>query len=415
MAGNSLLTIDMITREAVRLFKNSNLFVMNIDTQYDPAFGIDGAKIGDTLRIRLPNDYIVTDGPAMQLQDTTEQYTTLTVSTYKTVAVPFTSAERTLSLDDYAERVMAPLINNLAGEVAATIMTNASNNVCNFVSNKDATGTTGVGQTGNIISPTSSQFLLANAAIDNNSGDMNTRRVVNSPDTDARTTVSLQGLLNPTPEISQQFRSGMMKSGLGYEKWFRDQTVIVHTAGTFSAGGTVNGALQSGTTITVNAITGTLKKGDIVTFAGVNSVNRVTKRSQGKLRQFVIIADTLTGATSVTIYPALTPPVGGANVQYQTVDASPADAAAMILATKASEVYYRSIAFVQKAITMATADLVLVKNAVVECARAQYDGISMRVLTDYLPGTDQIATRTDVLFGSLTTRPEWCCVIGDAI
>lgn len=413
--ANSLLTIDMITREAVRLFKNSNMFIMNIDTQYDPAFAVDGAKIGTALRIRLPNDYVPTRGPAMQLQDTTEQYTTLNVSDQVNIAVPFTTAERTMSLDDYAERVMAPLINNLAGEVAATVMTNASANACNFVSNKDATGTTGVAQTGNIIAPTSQQLTLSNAALDNNSGDMNTRRLVNSPDTDAKLTISMQGLFNPVPEISQQFRSGMFKSGLGFERSFRDQTVIVHTAGTFSAGGTVNGGTQTGSSILVNAITGTLKKGDIVTFAGVNSVNRVTKRTQGKLRQFVVTADVATTATTIPIYPALTPAIAGVSQQYQTVDASPLNGAAMILATKASEVYYRSLAYVQKAITMATADLVLPRKAVEEAARANYDGISMRVLTDYLPGTDQLATRVDVLFGSLTTRPEWVCIVADAV
>jgi len=60
----------------------------------------------------------------------------------------------------------------------------------------------------------------------------------------------------------------MMKSGLGYDRWFRDQTVIKHTTGTFSAGGTVNGAQStstSGGNLLVNAITGTFKKGDIVT------------------------------------------------------------------------------------------------------------------------------------------------------
>jgi len=71
-----------------------------------------------------------------------------------------------------------------------------------------------------------------------------TRRVVNDPTTDARTTVSLQGLLNPTPEISAQFRTGMMKSGLGYERWFRDQTVIKHLA-VLGIYGTVNGAGQT--------------------------------------------------------------------------------------------------------------------------------------------------------------------------
>jgi hypothetical protein len=36
--------------------------------------------------------------------------------------VSFNTAERTMKLDDYSERVLAPMINNLAGDVAATIM-----------------------------------------------------------------------------------------------------------------------------------------------------------------------------------------------------------------------------------------------------------------------------------------------------
>lgn len=420
MAGNSLLTIDAITREAVRLFKNSNLFVMNMDTQYDPAFAVDGAKIGNSLRIRLPNDYIVTSGPEMQLQSTTEQYTTLTVSDQRNVAVPFTTAERTMSIDDYSEIVMAPMINNLAGKVAATVMQGSEGGVCNFVSNKDNTAAlNAVSATGAIISPTSEQFLLANANLDDNSADPMTRRVVNDPTTDARTTVSLQGLLNPATEISSQFRTGMMKSGLGYERWFRDQTVIKHTTGTFSAGGTVNGGGQTtavgGGSITVNAITGTLKQGDIVTLAAVNAVNRVTKQSLGTLRQFVVTADVATGATSIPLYPGLVPASGGNDVQYQTVDASPADGAAMLLVTQSGEVYRKSIAYVQKAVTLATADLVMPKKAVEEAARANYDGIAMRILTDYLPNSDQLATRVDCLFGFKYIRPEWLCICADRI
>src|SRR5258708_18213170 len=100
--ANTYLTIDMITAEAVMLFKNSNLFIMNMDTQYDPAFAVDGAKIGNTLRIRLPNDYVVRDGPAMQLQNTTEQFVTLTVSAQKGVDVPFLTSEPTMSIYNYS-------------------------------------------------------------------------------------------------------------------------------------------------------------------------------------------------------------------------------------------------------------------------------------------------------------------------
>lgn len=412
---NTYLTIDMITKEAVRLFKNSNLFIKNIDTQYDSQFAIDGAKIGDTLRIRLPSDFIVTEGPAMQLQSNTQQYTTLTVSTQLNVATPYTTAERTMSIDNYSELVMAPMMNNLAGKVALNVMLGSEGGVCNFVSNVDGAG--------NIISPTSEQFLDANAVLDDNSANQMDRRVVNSPKTDARTTTALQGLLNPTPEISAQFRSGMMKSGLGYDRWFRDQTVITHTSGAYANTSTVNGGNQttgtSGGNILVTALAADLRKGDIITFEDVNAVNRVTKQSLGTLRQFVVTADCPTGTTLIPIYPGLIPSAtgvaGGPDQQYQTVDASPLNGAAMTMVTKSSEVYRKSIAYTQKAVTMATADLVLPKRAVEEGARASYDGISLRIITDYLPQSDQLATRVDVLFGKRYIRPEWLCVVADRV
>lgn len=409
--GNSLLTINMITREAVRLFKNSNAFIQNIDTQYDGAFAIDGAKIGTSLRIRLPNDYTVRQGPAMSLQDTTEQFTTLNVTTQSGVDVPFTSVERTMDLDDYSERVMAPMVNNLAGDVASTVMLGSEGGVCNFVANTDGNG--------NIVSPLSGQYLQASAVLDLNSADQMERNVVNDPITDSRMVNSLQGLLNPVNNISSQYRSGSMKNGenLGFPRWFRDQTVIKHTTGTFSAGGTINGNQGSAglSSILVNAITGTLKKGDIITIDAVNSVNRVTKQTDGTLRQFVVTADVPTTSTSIPIYPALVPPVAGQKVQYQTVDAQALNGAQVRLVAPVGSVYRKSLAYVKKAITMATADLVLPKKAVEEAGRANYDGISMRVLTDYLPGSDQLATRLDVLYGFLYIRPEWVCVVADKV
>jgi hypothetical protein len=417
MAGNTYLTIDMITAEAVRLFKNSNLFIMNMDTQYDSQFAVDGAKIGDTLRIRLPSDFVVTQGPAMQLQDNTQQFTTLTVSTQLNVATPYTTAERTMSIDNYSELVMAPMINNLAGKVALDVMQGSEGGVCNFISNVDANG--------NIISPTLDQYTGANAILDDNSASDMDRRIVVDPTTDARSVSSLAGLLNPATELSAQYRTGRMKNGLGFERWFRDQTVIKHTSGNFTAAVTVAGGNQTtgtnGGNINTSAFGGgvTLRKGDIITFDGVNAVNRVTKQSLGTLRQFVVTADVAPGATAIPIYPAMIGPVGGvaggADQQYQTVDALPLNGATVRMVTKANEVYRKSIGYTQKAVTMATADLVLPRKAIEEGARANYDGISVRIITDYLPNSDQLATRVDVLFGKKYIRPEWLCVVADRV
>lgn len=59
LARNNLLTANMITRESIRLFVNSNVFLQNMDKQYEKEFGRAGAVIGSTLKIRLPSDYSV--------------------------------------------------------------------------------------------------------------------------------------------------------------------------------------------------------------------------------------------------------------------------------------------------------------------------------------------------------------------
>ena len=417
--ANTLLTIGGITREAIRLFMNSNAFIGNIEKQYDSSFAKTGAKIGQQLRIRLPNDYVVSDGPALSVQDTNEQQTTITVATQRHVDTSFNSVDMTMSLDDYSQIILAPKVNNLAGNVASTIMSGvtvaqgsfagtvvngAEGGICNYVANVDGSN--------NVIAPTSETWLTAGAKLDQSSAQIADRKAVLDPFTMARTVSSLTGLFNPTPEISRQYKNARMYDALNFT-WFMDQTVVNHTVGTFSAGGTVNGASQTGTTITVNAITGTLKKGDIITFAGVNGVNRITKQSTGALQQFVVTADVVTTGTSVTIYPAIVPPVAGQAVQYQTVTASPANGAAMALVANASATYRQNFVYAKQAVTMVTADLEMPPN--VKGAREQMDGVSMRAVTQYVIGTDQTADRLDVLFGWLFVRPEWACVVAGPV
>jgi hypothetical protein len=400
----------MITREAVELWKNTNSFIRNIDRQYDDQYARGGAKIGSTLRIRLPNDYTVTTGPAASVQDTSEQSTTLTLATQAHVDVSFSTFDRTMSLDDFSERVLAPMVNNLAGYVATTIMNGSEGGICNYVANTDANG--------NIISPTDNTYLQAGALLTLNSAQNARRKTINDPVTQARVVSSLAGLLNPSEMISRQYATGQMYQALGFE-WFEDQTVIKHTGGTFSASNTVNGAGQTGTTIVVNAITGTLVAGDIITFANVNAVNRITKATTGQLRQFVVTANVASGATSIPIYPALIPSAtgvaGGPAVQYQTTDSSPVNGAVMALVNPASTTYRKNICYAPQCITMATADLVMPEKGVEEAWREAFDGIAMRMLTAYVPGTDQLITRLDTLFGYLFTRPEWGVIVADSI
>ena len=414
--ANSLLTINMITREAVRLFINTNEFIQNIDRQYDESFAVTGAKIGQSLRIRLPNDFVVTTGPGLSAQDTAEQSISLPLATQKHVDVSYSTVDRTLSLDDFSRRVLAPMVNNLAGAVAADVMTGVEGGISNFAGNLDANG--------NVLTPVAATWLAAGAQMDLSSAPRGRRKLILDPLTMARTVSSLAGLFNPSAAISRQYESGQMQEALGFD-WYMDQTVLKHTTGAYTGTGTpaticgtVNGGGQTGLQITVNAIAGGLAQGDIISFAGVNAVNRVTKQTTGQLQQFVVTAAVAANGTTINIYPALIPSAtglaGGPTVQYQTCDASPLNGANITVVTLSASVYRKNIAFAPEAITLATADLEEPRG-VHEVARENFDGVSMRMVTDYIIATDQMVTRLDVIYGYVYIRPEWGCVIPDVI
>jgi hypothetical protein len=399
--ANSLLTINMITNEAVRLFSQTNAFLRRVNRQYDDQFARTGAKIGNTLRIRLPNDYVVNTGPAITPQGTNEQNTTLTVATQKNVPVAFGTAEKTMSLDDYSERILAPAINRLAASMAGDLIS-VSNAASNLSFKTDGSG--------NLVSPDAGTWLNAGAQLSQNLAPRMDRTIILDMLTEARTVNSLAGLFNPQQKIANQYETGMItKDTLGFD-WFDDQTVQIHTNGTFTAG-TVNGANQTGNTLVTNAITGTLNAGDIITIANVFAINRLTGQTQGTLRQFVVTANVSSGATSIPIYPAIVP----APAAFNTVTASPANGAAISLVLPASAQYRQNLAFYPEAFTLATADLEMPTSGVVEAARAEFDGCAMRMITAYDVMSDNLITRLDVLYGFAAIRPEWASIVADVL
>ncbi|WP_025841373.1 P22 phage major capsid protein family protein [Asaia platycodi] len=422
--ANSLLTIKMITREALRVFRNTNSFPKNVDTQYDSYYARSSAKIGQTLNIRLPNDYVVGSGPTITPQSTNERQTSLSITNQFNVAMSFSSADRALSLDDFSKRIITPAVNRLAGQVARTLMSTVDAATMggqgpaqHFVHNTDASN--------NTISPTAATVLQAGAILTNNGVPEGIRRVAMvDPMTEARLVNGFTGLFNPQAKIGDQYETGLLsKNTLGFD-WYRDQTIIKHATGNL-AGVTVNGAGQTGTVLAVSVGSGgalTLNPGDVFTIAGVFGVNFTTGDSTGTARQFTYNGTTpltiAAGASgSVPIYPGIVPTGAGAGSQvaYGTVTTSPAAGAALTLANVAGETYRSNLLYVPEAFTMATADLPMDSQQGVEMHREAWDGVSMRMAQQYNIMTDQFITRLDVLCGMALIRPEWVVRMADAI
>jgi len=401
--ANSILTIDMITRKALEILENNLVITRNCNRQYDDSFAVEGAKIGSTLRIRLPDRALVTDGAALQVQDDNEQFTTLSVANQKHIGVNFTSAELTMQLDDFADRVLKPRISQLASSIDADVA-NA------YKSIYSAVGTPGTTPGTSLVLLQAQQKLNENAAV------MSPRYATVNPAANAALVEGMKGLFNPTDTVSKQFKNGMMGTGvLGFDEINMSQSIKQHTTGSRSTTDTilVNGAVstQGQATINLDGGTGsaTIAVGDIFTIANVFSVNPQTRESTGSLQQFVCTA-TATASSGAWTSVAISPPIYTSDSALATVNSFPADNAAVTFLGAASTQFAQNLVYHKDAITFATADLLL-PQGVDMAARAVHNGISLRVVRQYDINNDRMPCRIDVLYGFSTIRPQMACRI----
>lgn len=390
--ANTLLTPTAVTREALRILHQKCNFIGSINRQYDDSFAKSGAKIGDSLKIRLPNQYSVRTGKTLDVQDTAESSVTLQVATQKGVDVNFSSADLTLSLDDFSERILQPAMSVLAANIEADALS-MYKDVYQQVNN--------VGSAATFAGVANVRKKLIDALTPQDDLNM----LINTED-NVDLVDALKGLFHDSKEVAKQYREGYIGRTSGFS--FMENTLLpVHTTGTENGASTtltVNGADQTGAAVTVaNGSSKTLKQGDIVTFAGCNRVHPETKVDTGQLMQFVVTADVGTSGTSISISPSIV--TSGAK---QNVSASPTDSGAVTKVGGASAAHNISMGFHRDAFAFATADLVMPKG-VDFAARQVLDGISMRIVRAYDINNDAMPCRLDVLYGHKAIRPELAC------
>ena len=375
--ANTLLTPTAVTRKALRILHQKCRFIGGVNRQYDDSFAKSGAKIGDTLKIRLPNQYVVRSGPTLSTQDTTETSTTLQIATQKGVDLNFTSVDLTLSLDDFSERILEPACAVLAAAMEADAL-----NMCKDVYQ----------QVNNAGSAATFAKLLAGRKLMVDSltpQDDNWTALINTQD-NVDMVDALKGLFHDSTAVKQQYRDGMMGRTAGYD-FFEHTMLGKQLRGAGNGSYLSNGATQTGATIGVDTGTGAINAGEIVTFAGVYSVHPETKVSTGVLQQFVVTADYAGGNGNLSIAPAIV-----ASGATQNVSNSIADNSAMTIAGTASTPYGQSLLFHKDAFCFATADLVM-PQGVDFSARETYDGISIRIVRQYDINNDKFPCRLDVL------------------
>ena len=384
--ANTLLSPTAVTREALRVLHQKLNFVGSITREYDESFARQGAKIGDTLKVRLPNQYAVRSGATLNAQDTAETSVDLKVQTQKGVDLNFTSVDLTMTLDDFSDRILEPAMSVLAATIESDAMS-MYKDVYNQVNNQ--------GQTANFSKVLQGRKTLVDnlAPLSGRTCNLNTQDNMDLVD-------ALKGLFNDRDNLSKQYREGFMGRTAGFD--FMENTLWPsHSRSAANGAYLINGASQSGATLTVDTGANAPAAGDVFTISGVFRVHPETKQSTGILQSFVVG----TGATSTSwpISPAIV-----TSGPTQNVAAAPADNAPITVAGTASTPHGLSMAYHKSAFAFASADMVMPRG-VDFAAREVFDGVSMRIVRQYDINNDRFPCRLDVLYGFKTLRPQLAC------
>ena len=402
--ANSLVTIDMVTREALRIAHEKLQFIGTVDRQYDDSFAKTGAKIGTALRVRRPNQYTRTQGSrVMSVQDNTEATTSISVATQDHVDMRFNSAELALSLDELSKRYIEPAVAVLASGIESDFLAYATKATYNVA------GTAG--------SPPTDLIAVGQARGKLNQGlapkDGN-RYIQMDSITMGGMVNGLKGLFQDATQIKEQYREGMM-GRTAMADWYENDRMFTLTNGsdvtttTDAAALVVDGtnALSFSATMSSQATLGA-----VFTIAGVYGCHPETKAPYPTLQQFVLVSGGATTGAS-TVSPAIYLTGAKKNVVKSTgaaLAASDFNSQTMTWVGAASTSYVQNLMYHKEAFQFISADLPLMDDAE-KCVRRNQDGLSMRVWQASDIRNDELLMRIDMLYGMAALRPEWSCRI----
>jgi hypothetical protein len=411
LAANQLVTPTWVMKEIGRILVNNVKFAANVQRSYDDQYVKAGAKVGFTVNARLPQRYKVNKGAALNPQPVIDNIVPISLTDQANIGIEFSTASLTMEVDNYRDKCIKPAVESLVNSVDSDGLSRM------YQATFYTVGTPGTIPAGGSANTT---YLDAGVKLDDQAVPAEDRVAVLSPAMHAALANANLAVFNPAPQISEYFRKGQFAAeALGIAEWYKDQNVASHVVGALGgASPQTNGVNQTGSSIATDgwtaSVTGLLKKGDVVQFAGVNQINPQNYTSVGVLQDFVVTADVDSngsGEATIQISPSLLTTTSGA---LQTVSGAAADNSAVTVfgsaTAHASKTTRQGLVYHPEAYALVFADLEMPQGLwVSERIGNKALGIAIRFLKDYSIMTDMSPARVDILYGWKEVRPEMGC------
>jgi len=407
--SNSFKVVDMVTKEALRIAHEKLAFIGTVDRQYDDSFKQTGAKHGNSLRVRMPNQYKPRKGGrVMDVKDQNEQTQTLTVAIQDGQDMRFNSAELIQSVnseaafDNLSKNYIEPAVSSLCSGIEADFLAYATKATSNIA------GTAG-SAINNLVT-----IGGARAKLNQGLAPGDERYVQMDSVTMGGLVSGVASYFNDSKAVSEQYREGFVKR-TGMATFYENERIWTMTNGADVAGEINGGTISNGmTSITVDGFSAAPAVGAVFTIGSgsgetpVYDVHPETKQVYSSLKQFTVVSAT---TTSITFTPAI---YYDTEDPRQNVSGTPADNADIVFVGNASTSYVQPLMYHKEAFQFITADLPLMDDAH-KCVRRVKDGLSLRVWMASDIRNDELLMRMDILYGMAALRPAWACrLIGSA-
>ena len=317
---NQFQVVDWLTMEGLRVLINKSQAAQFFNTDYNKEFTREFA-VGETVRVKLPQRFVVRDGLGYTPQPIRRRYTTVTVDQIFGIDFEWDSVEAALKaergMDQIKKEYLDPAMAQLANELDSR---------CSLFAYHNTNNITGVlGTTPTDLVP----YRKARTLLNENACTPGERGLIFSPAMEEAAVAAGVAYFNPTSQISQQYKDGSLGKFAGFDT-YSSNNLYAHTAGTWQSTVSVNGAGQIGSSLNINCTSGdTFKSGDVFSIDLVKNVNPVNRRSTGRAKTFVVTQDFTASASTGTIQ--ISPAIEGPGSQYQNVDSALTDTAALTL------------------------------------------------------------------------------------
>ncbi len=393
--ANQIPVTELVANEALAELGSNNSLLLTGARTYQSDFTQLDYKLGDEIRLRRQNRFLVNDGRVGVLQPVIERTTPLRIEHQLNTTIEFSSRELTLFAETregpFSERYIRPAIQDICQQ-AETLIAEAAKFQLNLVSGNPAAPINSFGVVDLVYAQMQTQAIRI----------FNDGYIALDPFQASQLKQPNQNAFNAT--LNEDISFGSRLGHFSVFDIFSNPSIASHTVGIGAAGGVVAATVVSGASSVAlsglgASVTGVYHAGDTIYFTGVKAVNPLGRATLSYLKAFTVQEDvdsTAGGLGTVIVSP---PIISDPASPYRNVSTPVVASTPVILEGAPGSTYHVNPAYAPRGLDIVMPPLELLDGVASSVVTDKDLNVSLRVQRQGIVLNDVNVLRLDLLLG----------------